>query len=275
MRLRPTILTTTLTLLLAAALAITLPAANATVPPSAPVHAHAHDETAPPPTAPASVTAADADTPGAVIVAWQAVPEAAYYRIGWVASADVAAALADGREWLDAFAFTDAANRGQTRHRLTGLTPGAEYAFIVATLNARFGPANWSQWAYLTPTAASATPTPAPTPTPTPPPPSPEERAALEAFYRATNGDNWHENANWLTDAPLDQWYGVGIDDNGRVYSLFLGYNQLTGEMPSELGSLTNLHWLDLVGNQLTGAIPAELGSIPNLQFLHPQRPTS
>ena len=31
------------------------------------------------------------------------------------------------------------------------------------------------------------------------------------------------------------------------------------GRIPAELGKLTNLDWLDLLGNQLTGEIPAEL----------------
>ena len=28
------------------------------------------------------------------------------------------------------------------------------------------------------------------------------DRAALEAIYRATGGDNWTDNANWLSEAP-------------------------------------------------------------------------
>ena len=42
----------------------------------------------------------------------------------------------------------------------------------------------------------------------------------------------------------------------------------MTGEIPTELGSLANLLDLDLGGNQLTGEIPAELGSLSNLQWL-------
>ena len=44
-----------------------------------------------------------------------------------------------------------------------------------------------------------------------------------------------------------------------------LAGNQLTGEIPAELGNLTSLIWLDLYSNQLTGEIPAELGSLSNL----------
>ena len=44
--------------------------------------------------------------------------------------------------------------------------------------------------------------------------------------------------------------------------------NQLSGEIPPELGSLISLTWLDLGGNQLTGEIPPELGNLANLELL-------
>ena len=36
------------------------------------------------------------------------------------------------------------------------------------------------------------------------------DRVALEALYRATGGDDWTDNTNWLSDEPLGEWYGVG-----------------------------------------------------------------
>ena len=50
---------------------------------------------------------------------------------------------------------------------------------------------------------------------------------------------------------------------------LRLGYNGLTGEIPPELGKLTNLVELQLFDNQLSGEIPSELGNLHNLQELH------
>ena len=38
------------------------------------------------------------------------------------------------------------------------------------------------------------------------------DRAALVALYNATDGPNWVDNTNWLTDAPLGEWYGVSTD---------------------------------------------------------------
>ena len=42
----------------------------------------------------------------------------------------------------------------------------------------------------------------------------------------------------------------------------------MTGEIPPELGGLSNLRWLYLGGNLLTGEIPPELGGLANLQRL-------
>ena len=94
------------------------------------------------------------------------------------------------------------------------------------------------------------------------------DRAVLVAFYNATGGANWGRNRNWLSNAPMGEWHGVTTDSDGRVTKLDLYLNQLTGEIPAELGSLTNLEWLQLAYNQLTGEIPAELGNLANLQTL-------
>jgi hypothetical protein len=50
---------------------------------------------------------------------------------------------------------------------------------------------------------------------------------------------------------------------------LFLNSNQLTGEIPPEIGNLTNLHTLYLNNNQLTGEIPPEIGNLTNLTSLN------
>ena len=42
----------------------------------------------------------------------------------------------------------------------------------------------------------------------------------------------------------------------------------MSGAIPAELGSLSNLAELDLRNNALSGAIPAELGSLSNLTNL-------
>ena len=88
------------------------------------------------------------------------------------------------------------------------------------------------------------------------------DREALVAIYNATDGENWNRSDNWLSDAPLDEWEGVTTDDEGRVTKLEVKGNQLTGEIPAELGDLANLTELWLASNQLTGCIPAGLRNI-------------
>ena len=95
------------------------------------------------------------------------------------------------------------------------------------------------------------------------------DRAALVALHEATNGRNWTHRDNWLTQAPLKDWYGVEVNAEGRVISLELPENGLVGHLPPELGDLAELEVLELDDNVLTGAIPPELGSLPNLRWLN------
>ena len=94
------------------------------------------------------------------------------------------------------------------------------------------------------------------------------DRAVLLSLFEATGGPDWKNNANWGTDAPLDDWYGVEVDARGRVTKLVLRLNDLRGSIPAELGSLAGLTELDLSRNRLFGPIPAELGSLMRLRVL-------
>ncbi len=101
-----------------------------------------------------------------------------------------------------------------------------------------------------------------------PSPAAQSDRAALIALYNATDGPNWTDNANWLSDEPLAEWSGVFTNDDGHVVGLTLLGNNLRGSVPTQLGSLANLTWLWLFGNRLSGDIPSELGSLTNLTWL-------
>ncbi len=97
---------------------------------------------------------------------------------------------------------------------------------------------------------------------------STSDRAVLEALYDATGGANWTDNTNWKTSAPLDEWYGVTTDADGRVTELDLYDNGLSGPLPFELAGLTNLERLNLDFNELTGLVPRWLGSLSQLREL-------
>lgn len=103
------------------------------------------------------------------------------------------------------------------------------------------------------------------------------DRAALVAVYEAAGGDNWDNNRNWLTDAPLGDWYGVRVNRKGQVVSLVLNGNNLKGRIAPEIGDLSALEALNLSRNRrpgpssigLTGSIPAEIGNLSNLSDLN------
>ena len=92
------------------------------------------------------------------------------------------------------------------------------------------------------------------------------DRAALIAFYNATGGDNWKNKTNWLTDGPLDGWYGVEVDAFGRVIAIDLIDNGLQDAIPSEIKELTALKELRLGHNQLTDV--TEIGNLTSLTLL-------
>ena len=94
------------------------------------------------------------------------------------------------------------------------------------------------------------------------------DRDLLEALYKATGGPGWTNNADWLTEASLGRWYGVDVDGQGRVTSIDLSQDNLTGPIPPELGNLTSLANLLLNDNDLTGPIPGELGNLASLTTL-------
>jgi M6 family metalloprotease-like protein len=129
--------------------------------------------------------------------------------------------------------------------------------------------------------------------------PSILDSLALVAIYNQCDGPNWAHNDNWIK-GPLSTWYGVALDNNGRVTELGLynldepgneqfglinklpeeiGYltelqilgtsnNQLSGELPIDLGKLIKLKTLQFSNCNLAGNIPHELGNLANLEFL-------
>lgn len=88
---------------------------------------------------------------------------------------------------------------------------------------------------------------------------------ALVALYNATGGANW--TGKWTLTNPMSAWTGVTLTA-GRVTSLSLYDNNLSGAIPAELGNLTNLTLLSFYFNRLSGPIPVELGGLTNLNLL-------
>lgn len=96
----------------------------------------------------------------------------------------------------------------------------------------------------------------------------PPDKIALLALFRSADGESWTQSANWGTDAPLDDWFGIELDDQGRVESVNLAVNNLAGTIPPAIGRLTALKQLRLEANLLAGALPPEIGNLESLQWL-------
>ena len=48
------------------------------------------------------------------------------------------------------------------------------------------------------------------------------DRLVLEEFFPAMGGPLWVRRDNWLSPLPLDQWYGITVDERGRVSGIAL-----------------------------------------------------
>ncbi|MDM8556136.1 leucine-rich repeat domain-containing protein [Desulfococcaceae bacterium HSG7] len=95
-----------------------------------------------------------------------------------------------------------------------------------------------------------------------------DECEALVAIYYNIDGDNWIHNNGWLqTDTPPCNWEGVTCDNSGHVVKeLDLSWG-LNGNLPSEIGNLTNLTGLYLRYNELS-SLPPEIVNLTNLTIL-------
>lgn len=90
---------------------------------------------------------------------------------------------------------------------------------------------------------------------------------ALAGLYQAMGGSDWTNDTNWLTSAT-DTWNGVSVD-KGRVVSLDLPANNITGTLAPSLFDLKMLNHLDLSSNKISGAIPAQINDLDSLQVIN------
>ena len=91
----------------------------------------------------------------------------------------------------------------------------------------------------------------------------------LARLFHSTNGKNWTNRTNWLSDAPLNTWHGVRTNAFEEVTGLDLRENGLVGTIPSEIGQLKHLVLLNLGLNQLTGKVPSEISRLESITHLY------
>ena len=114
----------------------------------------------------------------------------------------------NGSTWNDLVANT---RNAAVSYSHTGLTAGSTRHYRVSAINsAGTGPVSNIATGTTATTAGDAA----------------TDRAALAALYNATDGANWRNNGNWLSNAPMGEWHGVTTDSDGRVTQLILDNNQ-------------------------------------------------
>ncbi|MBT6999253.1 MAG: M6 family metalloprotease domain-containing protein, partial [Prolixibacteraceae bacterium] len=89
---------------------------------------------------------------------------------------------------------------------------------------------------------------------------------ALVKLFNSCNGPGWINNENWL-ETPVKNWFGISVE-NGRVISIILKNNKLTGRLPDEVGNLKDLQNLYLRFNEISGQIPTSIGNLVELKNL-------
>jgi len=116
------------------------------------------------------------------------------------------------------------------------------------------------------------------------------DRYALAVFYFSTKADQmpWTQMDGWMTEKGICEWYGIQCvprpaepteanefkntitqyDDNDSITRMELVSNQIQGELPGELGGLSDLLTLDLQDNEIEGKMPANLAKATNLRAL-------
>lgn len=83
----------------------------------------------------------------------------------------------------------------------------------------------------------------------------------LESLFYETRGQSWLNKSEWLIKSSPCDWFGIGCEGN-EVTQLILPNNNLSGQLPAELGELSSLDVLDLSGNTLRGAIPLSIAAL-------------
>ena len=219
--------------------------------------------------APAAPTV-DSVTPGrdTLTVAWSAP---AVTRGSAVAAYDLryiptSADETDDANWTVVENVWTAAGGGALTHNLTGLVSGVQYDVQARAVNAA-GPGPWSETVTGIPAIGAYGCSGAAVPSPTINPALVNDcEALLDLRDTLANG----APLNWSASLPLAYWDGVIMGGSPpRIIGLKLSEKALAGHIPSGLGSLTALQFLNLSDNGLTWTMPPSLGNLRNLERLY------
>eukprot|EP00980_Cylindrotheca_fusiformis_P009712 scaffold2143_cov125-Cylindrotheca_fusiformis.AAC.14 len=104
------------------------------------------------------------------------------------------------------------------------------------------------------------------------------ERYVMALLYYYTEGNDWFSKYGFLSDKHVCNW---NLDSSDivrcadpfvpkKITDLALGQNNLAGNIPTEIGYLTQMTRLFLSRNQLYGKIPKTIGDLTGLEKLIP-----
>jgi hypothetical protein len=79
------------------------------------------------------------------------------------------------------------------------------------------------------------------------------QRYVMAVIFYATKGAKWNTSTDWMTSKHECSWFGVKCNAFKKIVELDLGYIEVDGLVPREIGLLKELKDLDLHGNDLQG----------------------
>lgn len=98
-----------------------------------------------------------------------------------------------------------------------------------------------------------------------------QDSATLTQFYASTNGKDWA--VTWELGKPMNTWFGIKLNADGRVIELVMPNNNVAGVLPPTLANLCNLQVLTLYNtfpinsssNRIFGVLPPQMSQLRGL----------
>ncbi|CAL1711568.1 unnamed protein product [Somion occarium] len=95
----------------------------------------------------------------------------------------------------------------------------------------------------------------------------------LRAFFESMDNDGQAalQNGQWVENMRFCAWGGVSCDGAGRVGALTLSFPAVPATLPNEIGALTGLTSLHVIGNSNIpgGSLPSSFTSLKSMTLLH------
>jgi len=97
------------------------------------------------------------------------------------------------------------------------------------------------------------------------------ERQALIDLFKNTNGKDWKNNDNWVSDYGTEcNWFGVYCDEGKKhVIQLLLGNNNLSSSRLPDMNVFEKLTVLDMSDNNIRGDIEKQFDELTMLEDLN------